>query len=72
MTEQPLTKESLRQALQEFYELGGIPTRGPRKPMPRARYEERERHFEETGDEARLEYLRVCYEPVDIWDEEQP
>ena len=72
MTGQPLTKESLQQALQEWYDrLGDVPV-PVRKPMPRARYEERKRHFEETGDEARLEYLVSCYEPTDIWDEEQP
>lgn len=69
MTEQqPLTKESLQQALQDLYD-GYQPDELVRKPIPRARYEERKRHFESTGDEARLELLRVCYEPVDLWEE---
>ncbi len=71
MTDQPLTKESLQQALQEFYD-GYAPDERVRKPIRRAYYEERKRHFEEMGDEARLELLRIAYEPTDIWDEEQP
>jgi hypothetical protein len=70
VTEQPLTEESLRQALQEFYNLGDVPE-SRRKPIRRAYYEERKRHFESTGDQARLEVLKIYFEPVDIWDEEQ-
>lgn len=72
MTGQPLTEDSLRKALQELHDIGSVPERAPRKPIPRARYEERLRHFEETGDDTRLEILKLCYEPSDAWTEEKP
>lgn len=66
MTDQPLTKASLQQATQEFYDLGDIPPKAPREPIRRERYKEAQRRFEENGDTDRLELLRSCYEPVNV------
>lgn len=72
MTDRPLTKEALQQALQDWYDrLGDVPVR-VRAPMPRAHYEEWERLFEEAGNTEALAALRIAYEPTDDWDEEQP